>query len=220
MARRTFKDFYSGHTPTGTFVFPNLTEPSFKFAEYGEYAVQLDLTGAEADKLKALILEHYENEYRLECEDKGKQIARYNGMPFGPALDRDKNEIPGVTRFRFKRKAGGRYGPAHPKAGQVWSASFPIFGAAGDASVTEPIWGGSAGRIAFSIVPWFTNALGFGVRLQIEAVKVIKLVSQGEKAASAYGFEDEEGYIPAPPTTGTGGSDELGTEESAGSVDF
>jgi hypothetical protein len=219
MARRTYRDFYKGSTPVATFVFPHLSAPSFKFAEFGEYQVSIDLTGKDATDLKKLIDSQFDLEYSAECAEKGVQLAKYSGHPYKPATDRDKNELPGVTRFSFKKKAGGRYGPNHFKAGQVWTSGIPIFAASGPEKVTEPIWGGTRGRVSFMIVPWFTNALGFGVRLQLEAVKVLELVSEGERAPAEYGFEDEEGYVPFP-SVPTGADSELGESADTDTINF
>jgi hypothetical protein len=222
MARRKFSEFTKGATPAGTFVFPCLSTPNTKFNPEGEYMVSLDLEGQAAEDFKKIIDEAFELEYAHECGEKGKELMKYNGHPYGPATDRDKQEIPGVTRFKFKRKAGGVYSDRHPKAGQRWTQTIPIWGAKSTTPVTAPVWGGTVGRISYTIVPWFTNALGFGIRLQIEAVKIISLVTAGEKAPEAYGFEDEDGYEPpveTPPAT-VGEQNGMASEESGGTVDF
>jgi hypothetical protein len=200
MARRGFKDYKKGATPAGTFVYPKINEPDHRFAhEFGEFSVHLDLSGQAAEDLKKVIDEQLEFEYAHECAEKGEELLRSQYLPYGQATEgKEKTPIEGVTRFKFKRKAGGRYGPKHAKAGETWKGSFPIFAASGTSLVEETVWGGTIGRVSYLIVPWFTPSLGFGVRLQIEAVKIIKLVTQGERAPEEYGFEDEAGYaVPA-----------------------
>jgi hypothetical protein len=197
--RRGWKDFTKLVTPAGTFQFPKLTEPDTKFNEYGEYSVGVVLTGTTAENLVELIDEAYDIEYKAECESHGKTLKKYENKPYAPTTDRDKNVVEGSVTFRCKRKAGGMYGKGHKKAGQEWSASFPIFSAAGTEKVTEPVWGGSVGRVSCTLVPWYTPSLGFGLRLQIEAVKILELVSDGDKQPSQFGFDDEDGYQAAPP---------------------
>lgn len=220
--RRGFKDFYKGVTPVAKFVFPHLLTPDTRFDAHGQYNVSIDMTGQAAEDFKKLIDEHFDIEYAHECEVHGKELPKYHQRPYAPATEgKEKVEIPGVTRFKFARKAGGVYGPKHKKAGEAWTASIPIFGASGTDPVTEEPWGGTLGRISFIIVPWYTPSLGFGVRLQIEAVKIIELVSQGNVAPSAFGFEDEEGYVPTPETSFNAPSTEVageGTEDTG--VDF
>jgi hypothetical protein len=223
--RRSFKDFFTGATARGVFVFPHLTEPDFRFdAEFGQFNVSLDLEGEDAEALIEIIDEHAEKEYRFICEEKGKTVKRYDNLPYGPATDRDKNEIPGVTRFRFTRKAGGRYSPKHSKAGETWSSSFPLYAASGTELVTEPIFGGTEGRVSYQIQGWYTPSLGAGIRLSIEAIKVTNLVtSGGTRSQAAYHFEDEDGYVPeakpvATSTPDVETEDEL--ETTQGGVEF
>jgi hypothetical protein len=221
MARRKFKDFTKGVTPAGRFSFPKLQEPDTKFNEYGEYSVGVELSGESAETLRELIEEVYETEYKLECAEHGKTLKKYESLPFGQTLDRDKQPVEGSTTFKLKRKAGGVFGKNHAKAGETWTASFPIFSAAGTEKVTEPIWGGSTGRVSFIIVPWYTPSLGFGVRLQIEAVKILSLVTMGDKAPDSFGFEDEEGYAAAPVKNAASEvPNVVGEEAGGGGTDF
>ena len=199
MGRRTYKDFTKGATSIGTFVWPHLNEPNKRFKkEFGEWSVDLDLQGQVAAALQKLIEEAYEVEYAFECEAKGKELPKFDGRPFKQATDgKEKEPIPGVTRFTFKRGAGGVYGDRHPKSGQHWEASVPVLGASGNVQVTEPIGSGTRGRVSFRVKPW-VSPMGdfFGVTLSLEAVKVIELVTFGGSSASDFGFEDEEGYVP------------------------
>jgi hypothetical protein len=195
--RRGFKDFLRGNTVVAKFVFPHLITPDTRFDAHGAYNVSLDIGGQPAEDLKKLIDEQYEIEYAHECEQHGEALTKYANRPYAEATEgKEKTPIPGITRFKFARKAGGVYGPKHKRAGETWEAHFPVFGASGTDKVTEEPWGGSMGRVAFVLVPWWTASLGFGCRLQIEAVKIIELVAQGNVAPSAYGFEDEAGYSP------------------------
>jgi hypothetical protein len=222
MARRKFSEFTKLVTPAGKFAFPKLQTPDVKFSADGEYSVGVELSGVTAEEFKEKIQEAYDREYKIECESHGKTLKKYENMPWAQTLDRDKNPVEGSTTFKCKRKASGQYGKAHAKAGQRWTAGFPIFSAAGTEKVTEEIWGGTIGRCSLILIPWYTAALGFGIRLQLEAVKVLELVTQGDKAPTQFGFEDEDGYAAAPssatdPETSDG---ELGEEEGGGGTDF
>jgi hypothetical protein len=216
MARRGFKDYQKGTTAPGVLVFPKISAPDFRFeAEFGEFNCLLDLEGAPAADLVKLIDSTFETEYGFECEEKGKVsvdedgntvygLKKYDGRPYGPATDKDKEVIPGVTRFRFKRKAGGRMGPKSKSPGKIWGCEIPIFGASGDIPVTEEVWGGSKAIVAFQLQPWWTASLGFGIKLSIEAVQILELVSSnGARTATAFGFESTEGYQPTVATPET-----------------
>jgi hypothetical protein len=89
-------------------------------------------------------------------------------------------------------------GPKSKSPGKVWGCEIPIFGASGDIPVTEEVWGGSKAIVAFQLQPWWTASLGFGIKLSIEAVQILELVSSnGARTATAFGFESVEGgYVP------------------------
>lgn len=225
--KRTFKDYTQGASPAGTFVFPKLSEPDFKFQkEFGEYSVSLDLTGEDAESFKKIIDAAVDTEYPFECEKEDKELDRGN-LPYEQATDKDKEDIPGVTRFKFKRKAGGRYGKGHDKAGETWSAKIRLLDAAATRVVEEPIWGGTVGRVSFVLVPWvFQDSTG--VRLQLDGAQILDLITKGERSAESLGFSAEDGYSAPDDATGqdvpdgddadTGADDELG--EEAGGVEF
>lgn len=233
--QRSFKDFVSGASPIGIFVWPKLRKPDLRFEpEFGVYSVDLDLSGLEADQFVALIDKAFKDEYPFMCKRESKdKLKLYDGKPYKQATEgKEKTPLPGIVRFKFSRKAGGRYSPKHPSTpNEVWIFSedgtgIPVYGAAGETQVHAEVWGGSKGRVSYTIVPWYSAALGYGVRLQLEAVKVLDLVSKGVRAAADYGFEDEEGYIEPPPaeceddsfegTPTTETTDELAPEEAQG----
>jgi hypothetical protein len=218
--RRKFSEFTKLVSPAGRFAFPKLQTADTKFSPDGEFSVGIELEGVTAEEFKEKIQEAYDKEYALECTSHGKTLKKYENMPWSQTLDRDKQPVAGSTTFKCKRKASGTYGKSHPKSGQRWTAGFPIFSAAGTEKVTEEIWGGTIGRCSLILVPWYTAALGFGIRLQLEAVKILTMVTHGDKAPSQFGFEDEDGYAAAPPTATQETPDELGEEESAGGTDF
>jgi len=221
---RPRKELYTGSTVAGRFVFPKLTRPDKKFKkEHGEYQVSLDLEGQEAADLAKLIEENFESEYNICRQSKRKTKLKKFDFPFSAALDKDKEEIPGVTRFRFKKRGGG----IDSSTGEAYVTKLPIFGAAGETKkITEPIWGGTVGRINFTISPWFTDALGFGVTLELNAVQILSLVTAGEREASDYGFGDESGdYEDDAPSVDENSEDgddssETGLGDEEGGVEF
>jgi len=84
-----------------------------------------------------------------------------------------------------------------PKKGQKWSRKPMIFDAAGQPMRKVPdIYGGTIGRVRFSLRPYFIKGTGAaGLKLALEAVQIIDLVSGGQRSASSCGFEAEEGYV-------------------------
>jgi hypothetical protein len=212
------KEWVSGATPVGTFVFPRVNEPDYKFKEEGEYSVKLQLTEDEgASELRETIEEFHKLALAAEKKGKGKKRLKQADLPFKQAEDRASGElIAGVWNFNCKRKAAGK-----TKAGKKWSAKVDLFDAKG-ARLTEEIWGGTRGRIAYTLKPWYSDGLGFGISILLNACKVIDLVTRGERNAETYGFgEEEEGFSSAGPQTDDGNEPPpAGDGDAPGSHEF
>ena len=214
-------------SPKGPAIWPKLNAPDYKFkTEFGEYSVKVRLNGASAQALIEQIeeffpvaLAHELIIQREKAERDGKKvpsklkIAEFS-RPYAAALDDDDEEIPGAFVFRFKRTAAGVY-RSGPKKGKTWTGSVKLWDSHGnrfDKSVE--IWSGSVVRCAAAIKPWFTN-LGFGVRLDLNEVRVVELKTGGSGGQSDTDWGgDDEGYTAPPPSLG--GDDEPGD----GSGDF
>ena len=194
--------------PRGTFVWPKLNAPDTKFKAEGEYGVKVRLSRAAA----ASFLEKYAAavdksvaDARAKLEEdikgaKGEKLAKARKAlaalapaesPVKPAFDDDGNETDEVV-ISVKMKASGTYKDG-PKAGQTWNRKPDIFNARGERLKNPPmIFGGSEGYVAGEFNPFYTDKAGAGVSLRLQAVKIVKLVSAGERDASAYGFGGEE----------------------------
>lgn len=176
-----------GISPAGKAVWPKLNEPDTKFKEEGEFSVKLELGGAQAETMKDVIREFAAIAYAIECEDKGKKKLKKADLPFKQVVNEDGDDVPGMFLFNFKRKASGT-----TKAGKAWEASITLFDSK-KKKVTAEVWGGSRLRVAYTLVPWYAAALGFGIKLELGAVQVLDLVTRGERSADDYGFDEEEG---------------------------
>lgn len=212
-----YKNLPQGATVPGAFIWPDLTEPSFKFDEYGVFKVGQRLEGQEAQDFIGEIEEFFElakadmlsdvNDRRRRTGKGPKSKAPLadledskHRVPYQPAIDPDtEEEIPGVFEFRFKRKASGKYSKKkiaeNPKLeGKLWHAKVRVMDASGQNPVTTKVYGGTVGRVAWTLDPWYTDELGFGVRLKLREVRVLELVSGGgESNESMFGAADE-GY--------------------------
>lgn len=56
------------------------------------------------------------------------------------------------------------------------------------------IGGGSTIRVSFQIIPFFTEAVGYGISLRMGGVQVIELVEFSGNSAESLGFEEEDGF--------------------------
>lgn len=165
-------------SPKGIFVYPWLTKPDTEYNAAGEYKLSLRVGAEEAAPLMKLIDDAVAANLKAVEKDKGKKVKRVDP----PYIVEDD----GTVLFRFKMTASGK----RKDSGEDWSQK-PVLKdhKLSDLSDDVSIWGGTVGRVAFSIFPYFVAGTGAGVKLRLKAVQVIKLVSGG----SDFGFDEEPG---------------------------
>jgi hypothetical protein len=194
-------------SPRGVAVWPRLTEPDFKFKkELGEYSVKLrvpkDVAEAWAGPLVAALdklVAEQKAEMEAELKEaKGKKKADLkkaldempiNPLPITPAYDDEGNE---TDEMEIKFAASG--GWKDKKTGAIKPRKIPLEDSKGNPIKRKlDIWGGSEIRVFATIRPYVTPK-GIGVRLGLEAVRIIKLVQGGAGgfSAAAYGVEKED----------------------------
>lgn len=205
-------------TPKGTFKYPRLGEADTKFKENGEFSVKLVLSAENAGVLEAKLKPLHDAavvfgkaEYaKLPVATRKK--TEFKVQPLStPVYDDAENET-GEVEFNFKMTASG----VSKKTGKAWARKPNIFDAKGQPMDGKKVWGGSVGIVAFEVgEPYYTTAAGAGISLRLNAVQVIELVSGGQRAASDYGFDEEDGYT----DEGSVLPEETGTEGD-GSADF
>lgn len=190
-------------SPRGVFVYPKLNEPDYGTTEFpkpdGEYSVTLRLSHDEAEPLLKKLKPHLDAAYEAGREafaklpvgtrKKLKDITE-NDL-FKVEYDRETEEETGYLLFKFTMKASGK-----TKTGREWSRSPAIFDAKGKRmDKVPPIWGGTVGKVAFEARPYFIVGSGAaGLKLSLNAVQIIDLVSGGGRTADGYGFGEEDGY--------------------------
>jgi len=186
-------------TPKGVFKWPRLNEPDTKYKAEGLYSVKLILDEQSAKALIAKLQPHFdaavaeakEKYAALPVKTRKEKEFKTNKF-FSPVYDEDTEEETGDVEFNFKMTASG----VSKKTNKPWKRAPRIFDARGQVMTKAPsIWGGTVGKVAFEVMPYFNNAqCEGGLSLRLDAVQIIELVSGGGKSASAYGFGEEEGY--------------------------
>ena len=167
-------------TPKGIFVYPCLNKPDTKFDEAGLYTVKLKLSVDEAQPLMDMIgkaMDAQVEKVKASGEVKGK--VKRADPPYV------EDEESGTVTFNFKMKASGKR-----KDGTTFTQKPTL--KKHDLTDVDPdvrIWGGSEGKVAFEMVPFYTGGLGAGVSLRLKGVQVLKLVTGGGDC----GFTAEEG---------------------------
>lgn len=192
-------------SPEGTFVFPALDKPrDFQGDENFAYETKLNITDADASELTEVL----ERAQAAAVEEAKTQLSAHSGktvksvklfpLPIAPAVDKEGEELPGLVTVKFKVKAYQK-----TKNG-IWDRKPLLLQGSkvGGEVIGNPLpkgtcpRGGSVGRIAFDIDPWYTAALGLGLRLVPVACLFSELVTPGESgegqkraATSAFGIK-------------------------------
>lgn len=195
------KSKYPKHlTPRGILIWPKLNVPDTKFNADGEYKTDLRIpvevfvkSGLKKmlDDLVEKALEEAKGEGNkpISPAAKAKIKAKGPNFPYKEAFDKDGNQLEDMVDLVFKVKADG----TDPKTGETYSNKPKQFDAKGN-PINVTLLIGTEGKVSFTVFPWATAALGYGVTLRPKAVQVLKLVERGGADASAYGFEEEDGY--------------------------
>jgi hypothetical protein len=201
-------------TPKGLANFPKLDTPDTKFNAMGDFKTGVRLDGEDAQTLKATIDGLFDAAFEVVkgalLEDKAAKLAEdgsvlllkdgkpqkdKNGKlkvletadrPYKEVLDDDGNET-GEIVFNFKTAASYK----DKKTGRVINRKVTVVDAA-NKPVTKTVFGGSEIRVNFDLSPFYT-AIGVGVSLRMNGVRVITLRTGGRDAASMFG-DAEDGY--------------------------
>ena len=165
----------------GEAIYPHLNRPDVRFSEAGEYKVNLKVPEGEAKGMIADFEKAIENSISdAEQKARGKKI-KVAPKPFSVEE--------GFATFKFKMKATG----INHKTKEPFSQRPMLFDAKKNpidpSSVS--IWGGSKLKIAYTLRPYYSPAIGAGVVGQLKAVQVIELV-EGKKQLDL--FEKEDGF--------------------------
>lgn len=201
-------------TPVGTAKWPHITKPDYKFKDAGEYHTKLRIGKEDFEEnLKGVIDEIYNDAIKRAKADNAKNKKKPPKVLDTPYyLDEEANEY----EVSFKSK----YSWVDKVTKEVKTRDVPIFNSAGAIIKNRDlkVGNGTTMRVSFVIDPFHT-ALGVGVSLKLEAVKILNLVEYGANADS-YGFgEDESDSYPTDDYESQG-SNENNNEEEDDDVPF
>jgi hypothetical protein len=192
-------------SPKGVAVYPHLNKADDKFGD-PVFKVTLRVPEDDAAPLVAKIEEMLAaikrgdttglrevDAKRLAPAIKAKKLKAADPA-FATETDEDGNPT-GNTLLKFK--ASGQF---KDKDGNVIKRKIKFIDAGKQAIENPPfVWGGSVLRVRAALMPW-VNAKGeYGVKLGIDLVQIINLVTSGGSTDTS-GFDEEDGYT----STGSG----------------
>jgi len=222
-------------SPKGTFKYPRLNEPDFGNDKYpkkdGEFSVSIVMPRADADafiatKFKALegksladlhaeAMAAGKAEFAKFKKDRREKLKSVTENPiYAVEYNQETDEETGNVIFKFAMKYRTAVWKNNKKTDQTRTNECVIFDSKGLRMKKAPnIWGGTVGKVSFSPSAYFIEGTAAaGLKLNLNAVQVIELVSNGAKSADQYGFGEEEGYTYEEPAAEQ--ADEFGSEAS------
>lgn len=183
-------------TPRGMLVYPHLTAPDTKFVKpHGEYHTKYAL---EADSEEAIaliakleeILDAYIEDNPAELTKAKLKKAGRNDL-YEEEVDGEGEET-GRIIFKFKLKA-----VVETKT-KTWEQKPRLFdGAANPIQGDINPWTGTIAKISAEVFPFYMESTKtFGLSLRCLAVQILELVAGEGKAASDFGFgQEDDGYV-------------------------
>jgi hypothetical protein len=186
-------------TPAGEFVWPWLNRPDDRpiKGKPQKPAYKLNIRyPANAPawlKLKAKLDELVEESYdKAVAENPKKRKLIVRAFPYSMETDDDGEETGNVT-LKLKQNASFK----DKNTGAEREVSVSLY----DAQLSPidrkkvSIYGGSVGTASFSTRPYLVDSTnGAGISLDLKAVQVLKLVTQGERSGESYGFAKNDEY--------------------------
>ena len=171
---------------TGSFIYPHLVRPDVKFNAEGEYKVTLKVKKSDAiEMVKVLDQALVDSLADAEKKNKGKKVKE---APKPYAVEGDN------VFFKYKMKASG----TNKKTSEKFVQRPALFDAKKNPIPNgTSIWGGSLGKIAYQLVPYYVPAIGAGVSARLKAVQITKLV-EGSGSTSSDLFKKEDGFETKP----------------------
>lgn len=205
-------------TPAAPAIWPVLFTPDFQFKkETGEYKIRVRLSAEQAapliaqlDALKEagrlVIVAELEEKLAAAKTGEAKAKARkaltemkYADPCYKPAYDADGNETTDVI-FSFKTPASyiskrdGAEVALRPTVVDGRRKVIPHVvpdGKGGTKPQPLRVYSGSIVRVSGYAQPFYTETVGFGVSLRLEAVQILRLAEGGGDAAAAFGDEED-----------------------------
>lgn len=189
-------------SPVASCLWPKLNKPDTKFKQEGEYSVKLRFDKdmpEHRDYLKAL-KKIEEDAYALNCENEGDDNLKRADSVIKQVKEEDEKGKKQPTNFydvKFSLKA-----TVTPRNGDPFTQRPTLFDTKRNILPLDQVLvgHGSELRIAATVNPWYTAALGAGISLWLDGVMVHKLVEPGTRSAddlfgaSEYDETDDDGF--------------------------
>lgn len=211
-------------SPVGLAKYPRLVVPDTKYKKEGEYSLRLLVPEADAEAFVGKLKAHAKSFYEAECQAKKKKALKRAPLPFKPEVTTDDSGIETKTgNIEFKATLRAKI-PGRTE-GEFITLRPKIENAKGELCPKLNVGSGSRVKIAVEVRPWFTEALGFGIKLSLRAVRVLELVEWKAEEQDYFGA-GEEGFDGGTSESDFGAANESPADEAqdgagdAGNADY
>lgn len=185
-------------TPRGTAIWPRLNEPDTKYKAEGKYEAKIAIEGGAPGledfmkKVNDLTNKHYD-EIVAQLKADGKD-GLASKVKKAYLIKPEEDEKTGEETGRFLLKASMTASGVSKKTGKPWKRKPDIFDGTGKLLKNPPqIGSGSTLKLSVELFPYYnTKDKEVFVSFRLEGAQVIKLVTFGERDASAHGFGAED----------------------------
>lgn len=178
------------NTPLGIFRWPQLQEARLNdLNNKMEYQCTLAVKPENASQLITELDALYQENLANVCQQNKLKEVKGANKPYGE--EKDKEGVPtGYITFRTKALAGG----LSKKTGKEWSRRIKLFNR--DLSPFAPadpivIGGGTQGKLQFDVTGYYVKGEA-GIKLNLTAAQIFKVVQAGKNSGKDFGFSAEE----------------------------
>jgi len=179
------------NTPLGVAVYPRLNEPDYKFDPAGIFSVTVRVDGEEGQALKDKLDKQLDAWHQQNIKERRKPNLKRADLTVKPAYDDDGNET-GELDFKFTMKHN-----VTTQTGKSWIQRPKLYDSQGKGFDGPVIGGGSKLVVNFVPAPYYTAAMGCGLKLRLNAVQVVELneYKKGGGAESLGFATHDSGYV-------------------------
>ena len=201
------------------FGFVNVTKPDTKYKPEGEYKIRVKVPKEAAqglyEDLAALAEAEFEKVQQRVKKDPKFKASLKGKAPKQADLPFYEDDEDGTYVFTFKSKASfvskkpGSEGETINRTVPIWQGNKRL-----KADEVPKFGEGSLVKVSFVAAGFFTAAVGAGITLRLEAVKLVKAVEYTGGGSNPFGDEDEGDYQES-----TGGNESFPDDDGAGTDD-
>jgi hypothetical protein len=187
-------------TPKGTVAWASIDEPDFEYKDGGEFHIRVRFDPDDLKEIEAIGQEILDEAFEamsseLKKEKKGALLKKLHKRDvIQMETDRETGDETGYAIIRAGKTF--RVTPKNGKnAGKTFEFTPDVFDARGKKLKKRPrVGSGSEVKISVKLMEYFVAKDGeMGIKFELEAVQIIKLIQGGSRDAASYGFAQEEG---------------------------